>query len=106
MISSSDSFDPDSLAYSRYADALSHPARLAVMEKLAELGVATCGELTGLLPLAQPTVSQHLKKLVEEGLIRRKKSGLKSLYSLNGEAVQEFRALSFELLNKLSNPLN
>lgn len=106
MISSSDSFQPDSLAYSRYADALSHPARLAIMEKLAELGVATCGELTGLLPLAQPTVSQHLKKLVDAGFIQRRKDGLKSLYSLNEEAVQKYRTLSFELLNKLSNPLN
>ena len=106
MISQSNDFQTATLSYSRYADALSHPARLAIMEKLAELGTATCGDLTGLLPLAQPTVSQHLKKLLDAGLIRRKKSGLKSLYSLNGEAVQEYRALSFELLNKLSNPLN
>ncbi|PWN05415.1 ArsR/SmtB family transcription factor [Rhodohalobacter mucosus] len=106
MISSSEQFEPVSLAYARYADALSHPARLTVLEKLAELGVATCGELTGMLPLAQPTVSQHLKKLVDSGLVQRRKSGLKSLYSLNEEAVQEYRSLSFGLLNKLSNPLN
>ena len=106
MIQPSNDFHNRVLDFSGYSDALSHPARITILEKLAELGVASCGELTGLLPLAQPTVSQHLKKLVDAGLIDRKKDALKSLYTLNEDAIQQYRTLSFELLNKLSNPLH
>lgn len=105
MITGSDNFTARRLQVSRYSAALAHPARVSILEKLAEQGRATCGEITEQLPLAQPTVSQHLKKLLDAGFIHCEKDGLKSIYSLNGESVQLFRALSFELLNKLSNPM-
>lgn len=53
-----------------YARALSHPARLAILRILLRRNACVCGEIVDELPLAQSTVSQHLKILKEAGLIR------------------------------------
>jgi DNA-binding transcriptional ArsR family regulator len=90
---------------SSYAEAMSHPAKVAILELLAQEGALSCGEITEQLPLAQPTVSQHLKKLKESGLILYSKDGLKSIYSLNGDSIDQLRNLVYELLNKITNPL-
>ncbi len=50
--------------------ALGHPARVAVMRLLLKGESCVCGEIVDELPLAQATVSQHLKKLKEAALIR------------------------------------
>lgn len=90
---------------SGFAEAFSHPAKVAIMEQLAENGEMTCGEITNELPLAQPTVSQHLKKLKKSELVSLRKDGLKSIYSLNENSISEMRSLFYEIINKLSNPL-
>src|SRR4051812_49821237 len=51
--------------------ALAHPARLEILRVLAGRGRCVCGEVVGVMPLAQATVSQHLKILKEAGLVRR-----------------------------------
>lgn len=48
--------------------ALAHPARVAIIEHLLKVNSCICGELVSKLPLAQPTVSQHLKKLKNAGI--------------------------------------
>src|SRR5207247_11200095 len=53
----------------RLAKALGHPARVAIVRMLTE-GECVCGDIVGRLPLAQATVSQHLKVLKQAGLIR------------------------------------
>jgi len=50
--------------------ALSHPARLAILQTLAQRGVCICGEIVDVLPQSQATVSQHLKELKDSGLIQ------------------------------------
>lgn len=50
--------------------ALGHPARIAIIELLAERETCICGDITDELPLAQSTVSQHLKALKKSGLIK------------------------------------
>lgn len=55
---------------SKYAKALSHPARIAILNLLIQKKTCICGDIVEELPLAQSTVSQHLKVLKEAGLIK------------------------------------
>lgn len=70
------------------AKALSHPARLAIIEILAAHDACICGEIVDDLPLAQSTVSQHLKVLQQAGLIKGTVDGPRSCYCLNRDAVR------------------
>jgi ArsR family transcriptional regulator len=63
--------------------ALSHPARLAILQMLAQRGVCICGEIVDVLPLSQATVSQHLKVLKDAGLITGEVDGPRSCYCIN-----------------------
>jgi len=67
--------------------ALAHPARLEILRGLAELECCCCKDVVGRLELAQSTVSQHLKILLEAGLIRVTPDGARSLYRLDREAL-------------------
>lgn len=73
------------------AKALAHPARLAILEILAARDSCLCGEIVGELPLAQATVSQHLKVLVEAGLITLTRKGISSCYCIDAAAVADAR---------------
>ncbi|MBO6575645.1 MAG: winged helix-turn-helix transcriptional regulator [Rhodothermales bacterium] len=70
----------------RWAKALGHPARVAILETLARRGACICGEIVDELPLAQATVSQHLKALKEAGLVEGTIDGPRSCYCINKEA--------------------
>jgi len=67
----------------RQLKALSHPARLAIVRILAERNECVCGDLVADLPLAQSTVSQHLKALKEAGLVQGTVEGRRTCYCLN-----------------------
>jgi DNA-binding transcriptional ArsR family regulator len=67
--------------------ALAHPARLAIVEILAERDECVCGEIVNDLPLAQSTVSQHLKALKEAGLVQGTVEGRSTCYCLDPEAL-------------------
>lgn len=66
----SDAYATRQIELAAYAKALAHPARIAIMEFLHAQGNCYCGDLVSELPIAQSTVSQHLKELREAGLIR------------------------------------
>jgi ArsR family transcriptional regulator len=68
--------------------ALSHPARLAILDTLARRGTCICGEIVEVLPLSQATVSQHLKVLREAGLITGEVDGPRSCYCINTATLQ------------------
>ena len=68
--------------------ALAHPARLAIVRLLAERDECVCGEIVDDLPLAQSTVSQHLKALKEAGLIQGTIEGRTTCYCLDPAAMQ------------------
>ncbi len=68
---------------SAMAKALSHPARIAILRTLAKRGTCICGEIVEVIPLAQSTVSQHLKELKKAGLISGTVDGPKSCYCVN-----------------------
>ena len=71
--------------------ALAHPARLDVLRVLAERDACICGEIVDELPLAQATVSQHLKGLKAAGLIRGSVDGPRVCYCLDRDAVTALR---------------
>lgn len=95
-----DDLDEDELA--RYAKALGHPARVAILRILMTRETCVCGEIVEELPLAQSTVSQHLKQLKEAGLIRGEIDGPRVCYCVEPSAMKRFGAL-LELLLSLSN---
>lgn len=68
--------------------ALAHPARLAIVELLARYDECVCGEIVDDLPLAQSTVSQHLKALKDAGLVQGTIEGRRTCYCLDTEALR------------------
>lgn len=72
------------------AAALSHPARIAILKAIAERNSCICGEIVEVLPLAQSTVSQHLKELKNAGLIQGTVEGVKSCYCIDWDNLNKF----------------
>jgi ArsR family transcriptional regulator len=75
------------------ARALSHPARVAIVRHLARRGTCVCGEIVNVLPLAQATVSQHLKVLKEAGLVQGEVDGPRMCYCVTPGTVKRFQSL-------------
>ena len=75
------------------AKALGHPARVAIVRLLAREAGCVCGEIVERLPLAQSTVSQHLKVLKDAGLVRGEIDGPRTCYCLEPRALRRLRAL-------------
>lgn len=75
------------------ARALGHPARVQILRLLARREACVCGDIVAELPLAQSTVSQHLKVLKEAGLIRGEVDGPRVCYCLEPRAMRRLRAL-------------
>ncbi len=75
------------------ARALSHPARVAIVRHLATRGTCVCGQIVDVLPLAQATVSQHLKVLKEAGLVQGEVDGPRTCYCVNPNTVRLFQSL-------------
>ncbi len=67
------------------AKALGHPARIAILEHLARVNACVCGDIVEELPLAQATVSQHLRELKEVGLIKGTVEGTSVCYCIDEE---------------------
>ena len=79
---------PDAVAAERFA-ALAHPARLSILRWLARNGMCRCKDVVSAMPLAQSTVSQHLKVLVDAGLVVAEHRRPGSFYRLDREALSE-----------------
>ncbi|MBP8245069.1 MAG: winged helix-turn-helix transcriptional regulator [Chitinophagaceae bacterium] len=84
-----------------FAKAMSHPARIAILKILAQRNECICGEIVDVLPLAQSTVSQHLKELKEAGLINGSVDGPRSCYCINWKAFDKFNQEFRFLFSKL-----
>lgn len=72
-----------------FAKALSHPARIAILKIIASRNECICGELVEALSLAQSTVSQHIKELINAGLVKGTVNGVKSCYCINWKIVDK-----------------
>lgn len=75
---------------SEFAKALAHPARLAILTTLAEKRECICGDLVLDLPLAQSTVSQHLKALKEIGFVKGTIDGPRSRYCIDWKVFAKY----------------
>jgi len=82
---------------SKYAKALAHPARIAILKILLKRNACICGDIVEELPLSQSTVSQHLKELKEAGLIKGQIEGAKICYCIDEVEWQKARLVLDEL---------
>ena len=80
--------------------ALSHPARIAIIEYLLQLKACVNAELIDELGLAQATISQHLKELKEIGIIQGSIQGKRISYCINAERWDEMNAMYAELFQQ------
>lgn len=86
------SFTDAEVRLAAWAKALGHPARIAILNVLAQRQTCICGEIVDELPLAQATVSQHLKALKEAGLVQGDVEGPRVCYCLNHETLRQLEA--------------
>jgi ArsR family transcriptional regulator, arsenate/arsenite/antimonite-responsive transcriptional repressor len=79
------------------AKALAHPARVQIVRMLRARGDCVCGDIVDRLPLAQATVSQHLKVLKDAGLISGEVDPPRVCYCINAETLQRLQTLVADL---------
>ncbi|AXG72703.1 ArsR family transcriptional regulator [Flavobacterium arcticum] len=91
-ITKSDKFTEKQNELAIMAKALGHPARIAIIEYLLKVNACICGDIVGELPLAQPTVSQHLKELKNAGLIKGSIEGTAICYCIDEEGFGKIKS--------------
>jgi len=84
-----------------YAKALAHPARVAILQHLLKRQTCICGDLVDELPLAQATVSQHLKELKAVGLIQGTVEGTSVCYCIDQQKWEEVRDIFLHLFSSM-----
>jgi len=89
-----DLFNNDLKAAATLFKALSHPARLAILQYLAETRVCITGDISDELPLSRTTVNQHLKELKNAGLIQGTVDGARVNYCLNPKMICELETIA------------
>ena len=104
--SKKDDFEARHARLAELAKALSHPARIEILKKLAGCDACVCGEIVEVLPLAQSTVSQHLKALKQAGLIKGKIEGPTSCYCINKVTLNELQTLLNQFMTAVHNVKN
>lgn len=84
--------------------AMSHPARIAIIQYLLHVDSCICGDIVNELPLAQPTVSQHLKELKNAEIIQGNIEGTAICYCINPTTIEiiekYFGSINKQLKNK------
>lgn len=83
--------------FAELCKALGHPARVKIINHLKEVDRCICGEIVDFLPLAQSTVSQHLKCLKKAGFIKGEIDGPRRCYCLNKETLIRFQEIAKSL---------
>jgi ArsR family transcriptional regulator len=79
--------------FAAFAKAAGHPVRVRILRMLSKKAARTCSVIVDELPLAQSTVSEHLRILKAAGLIRANEQGLRVSYCIVPAALKRFRAL-------------
>jgi DNA-binding transcriptional ArsR family regulator len=88
---------PDDQLLAEVSKALGHPARVQILRLLLRHQRCICGDIVDALPLAQSTVSQHLKQMKQAGLIQGEVEGVSVCYCLNPAVLRRFKAIIAEL---------
>lgn len=91
----------------KLAKAIGHPARVAILDYLLKVDACICGDIVNELPLAQPTVSQHLKELKNAGIIKGSIDGNSICYCVDekvlGKLQNFFDGMAAKIDKKKSN---
>lgn len=90
-MNSKDHYTEENIRLAGYSKALAHPARISILKLLLSKQSCICGDIVKELPLAQSTVSQHLKELKKAGLIQGNINPPKIKYCINKENWNELR---------------
>ena len=77
--------------------AIAHPARVRIVQLLLNRTSCVCGEIVDQMPLAQSTVSQHLKILKESGLVQGEIDGPRICYCINQKTLKQLKKLVADL---------
>jgi ArsR family transcriptional regulator len=93
-------YKADEIALARFAKALGHPARISIMKHLASMSDCCFTDILNELPIAQSTVSQHLKELKNSGLIQGNIEPPKVKYCVNVENWKTAQELFYNFLGK------
>lgn len=101
-ITKAELFDTTQKRTAELTKALGHPARIAILQILAQSNSCICGDITDRLPLAQSTVSQHLKALKEAGIIKGEVDGVRTCYCLDEEGIEDLENLLVPLVRTLT----
>jgi len=86
--------------------ALGHPARIAIIEYLLSVDACICGDIVNHVPLAQPTVSQHLKELKNAGLIKGVIEGNAICYCIDEKAIAKLESYFGKISARLAKKKN
>lgn len=81
--------------------ALGHPARVAIIDYLLSVDTCICGDIVNKLPLAQPTVSQHLKELKNAGVIKGTIEGNAICYCIDEKAITRLQTYFTHIAGRL-----
>jgi ArsR family transcriptional regulator, arsenate/arsenite/antimonite-responsive transcriptional repressor len=87
----------DSDVFAGICKALGHPARVKIISHLKTIDHCICGDIVQMLPLAQSTVSQHLKVLKAAGLIKGEVEGPRTCYCLDREMLAQFKRMVVDI---------
>lgn len=82
--------------------ALAHPARIAIMEHLCQVNSCICGAIVDALPLAQPTISQHLRELKNAGLIKGTIEGTAICYCIDENSIAALQEYFNQIRSQLT----
>ena len=105
-ITKTDSFTTNQNELATLFKAMAHPARIAIIEFLLKNEKCICGDIVHELPLAQATISQHLKELKNANLIKGTIEGTAICYCLNQEVLAELNEKINLINSQLSNKNN
>ena len=101
--SKTDHFSSKQNAIATMAKAMGHPARVAIIEYLLKVNACICDDIVHELPLAQPTISQHLKELKNAGLIKGNIEGNRICYCIHEKAFEKLVNYFTNIAQKLTN---
>ncbi|RYZ84814.1 MAG: ArsR family transcriptional regulator [Proteobacteria bacterium] len=80
----------DSKDVERISKALSDPHRIRIMQEVKIRGVVPCSDICGMIDLAQPSVSHHLKQLTDAGLLVPQKEGRSIRYTIDTDVIAAY----------------
>ncbi len=103
-ITKTENFSAEQNEIAAIAKALGHPARIAILQHIINSKSCICGDLVNETGLAQATISQHLKELKQQGLIKGNIEGTSICYCIHKENWKRIKGLLLGFLD--SEPID